>query len=70
MRAIQLAELAYRLLPVARCSALALFYRAVKTYPAIVRDLPWVRIAALALLGDGARKLFLTLTGQRKVVSA
>jgi len=70
VRAIQLAELAYRLLPIARWSALALFYRAVKTYPAIVRDLPWVRIAALALLGDGARKLFLTLTGQRNAVSA
>lgn len=70
VRAIQLSELAYRLLPIARWSALALFYRAVKTYPAISRDLPWGRIAALALLGDGARKLFLTLTGQRKAVSA
>lgn len=70
VRAIQLADLAYRLLPIARWSALALFYRAVKTYPAIARDLPWVRIAALALLGNGARKLFLALTEQRKAVSA
>lgn len=68
--AIQLAELAYRLLPLARWKALALFRRSVATYPAIVSDLPWVRIAALALLGDEARKLFLTLTGQRKAVSA
>ena len=70
VRAIQLAELAYRLLPIARWSALALFRRAVVTYPAIISDLPWVRIAALALLGGGARKLFLKLTGQRKAVSA
>ena len=68
--AIQLAELAYRLLPVARWPALGLFRRAIATYPAITRELPWMRIAALALLGDGARKLFLTLTGQRKAVSA
>jgi hypothetical protein len=70
VRAIQLADLAYRLLPLARWKALALFRRAVATYPAITSDLPWMRIAALALLGDGARKLFLTLTGPCKAVSA
>jgi glycosyltransferase involved in cell wall biosynthesis len=55
--AIQLAELAYRLLPVARWKALAVYRRAFALLPALARLLPWSRIAALFLLGENARKL-------------
>jgi glycosyltransferase involved in cell wall biosynthesis len=65
VRSIQLAELAYRLLPVARWQALALYRRALALHPALVGLLPWPRIAALFLLGEGARKIFLTITGRR-----
>lgn len=65
IQAIQLAELAYRLLPVSRIKAARLYFRAVQTDPAIVGLLPWLRIAALFVLGDGARRIFLALTGGR-----
>lgn len=63
--AVQLADLGYRLLPIDRIFALGLLRRALGQYPALARELPWARIAALAVLGDGARRLFLALTGQR-----
>jgi glycosyltransferase involved in cell wall biosynthesis len=63
--AIQYAELAYRLLPLARWKALGLFRRAFGWYPEIASMLPWPRIAALFLLGNNARKIFLAITGGR-----
>ncbi|MDR3400935.1 MAG: glycosyltransferase [Chthoniobacter sp.] len=57
VQAVQLAELAYRLLPVARWKAAALFGRALKLNPELVSALPWPRIAALFLLGENARKV-------------
>ena len=63
-RAVQLAELAYRLLPVARGSALALYRRAIRLHPAVARDLPWPRLAALLLFGSAARRLYTALTGR------
>jgi len=54
---MQYAELAYRALPVARWKALGLFWRALGHYPQLGGMLPWVRIAALFLLGESARKL-------------
>jgi len=57
IQAVQLAELAYRLLPVARWKAAALFARALKLNPELISALPWPRIAALFLLGEKARAL-------------
>ena len=65
VRAIQLAELAYRLLPIARWKALALFRRAHALHPQLASVLPWPRIAALFLLGENARKLVRAVTGGR-----
>ncbi|EDY19381.1 glycosyl transferase family 2 [Chthoniobacter flavus Ellin428] len=59
---MQHAELAYRTLPVARWKALELFRRALELYPGLGGMLPWVRIAALFLLGENARKLVRRLT--------
>ena len=65
VRAIQLAELAYRLLPLARWKAADLFRRAHILYPELIELLPWSRIAALFLLGENARKIFLAITSGR-----
>src|SRR5688500_4465940 len=61
--AIQLAELAYRLLPIARWRAAALYRRAFALHPPLAGLLPWARIAALFLLGDRARAFYLRLFG-------
>jgi len=63
VRAIQLAELAYRLLPVARWRALGLFRQAYGCHPELAGSLPWARIAALFLLGEKARKIVRAITG-------
>jgi hypothetical protein len=60
--AMQYAELAYRALPVARWKALGLFRRALGLYPQLGGMLPWMRIAALFLMGENARKLVRRLT--------
>jgi glycosyltransferase involved in cell wall biosynthesis len=65
VRSIQLAELAYRLLPLARWLAVGLFRRAHALYPKIASVLPWTRIAALFLLGENARKIVQAVTGGR-----
>ena len=65
VRAMQLAELAYRLLPIARWKALGLFRRAHGLYPQIAGTLPWSRIAALFLLGENSRKIVRAITGGR-----
>ncbi|HEY3902236.1 MAG TPA: glycosyltransferase [Chthoniobacter sp.] len=65
VRAIQLAELAYRLLPLARWRAADLFRRAHILYPELIELLPWSRIAALFLLGENARRIFLAVTSGR-----
>lgn len=62
--AIQYAELAYRTLPVARWKAVGLYRRALGLYPELGRLLPWARIAALFVLGEGARKIVWALTGR------
>jgi glycosyltransferase involved in cell wall biosynthesis len=58
VQAIQLAELAYRLLPMARWPALGLYRRALALHPALAPLLPWMRIVALMFLGQGARSLY------------
>lgn len=65
VQAMQLAELAYRLLPVARWKALALYRRAVALDSAIARTLPWPRLIGLFLLGDRARSFYRALFGPR-----
>lgn len=64
VQAVQLAELAYRLLPIARGSALALYRRALARHPALIRLLPWPRICALLILGENARAIYLRLVGR------
>jgi glycosyltransferase involved in cell wall biosynthesis len=56
--AVQLAELAYRLLPLARGPALRFYRRAVALHPAFAADLPWTRLLALFFLGENARALY------------
>lgn len=63
--AIQLGELAYRLLPVSRGLALRLFVRAFRWHLPVAAAVPWSRALALFLLGDRARTLFLKLTAGR-----
>ena len=62
VRSIQLVELAYRVLPLARWKALKLYLRAIALHSAIVTVLPWMRIGALFLLGERAREIYLALT--------
>jgi glycosyltransferase involved in cell wall biosynthesis len=56
--AIQLAELAYRLLPLARGPALGFYRRALALHPGLAAELPWVRLLALVLFGEKARELY------------
>ncbi len=56
--AIQLAELAYRLLPMSRGRALGLYRRALAWHPALAGELPWARLAALFFFGEKARDLY------------
>lgn len=65
IQAIQLAELAYRLLPVARWPALGLYRRSFTLSPEVARLLPWPRIIALFLLGDRAREIYLRMFGRK-----
>lgn len=65
VQAIQLAELAYRLLPLARWRSLVLYRRALALYAPLLKLLPWRRIIALWLLGDRARDLYLLIFGRR-----
>ena len=64
VRAIQLAELAYRLLPIARWKALPLYRRAFALHPHVASLLPWPRIAALFFLGERARALYVAIFGK------
>jgi len=64
VRAVQLAELAYRLLPFARGPALVLYRRALTLHPALLPLLPWLRIAALLLFGENARAIYLKFFGR------
>ena len=65
VRAMQLSELAYRLLPVARWKAVGLFRRARVLDPEVTRHLPWARVAALFVLGENARRMMRAVTGAR-----
>jgi hypothetical protein len=56
--ALQHERIGYNLLSVARGPALRHLGLAVRSWPPRIFQLPWVRIAALALLGDGARLLY------------
>lgn len=62
--AMQYAELAYRALPVTRGKAVGLFRRAYRLCPELMSELPWMRIAALFFLGEGARKMVRAVTGR------
>ena len=61
--AIQYAELAYRFLPVARWKALGLLRRAHSLSPEIITGMPWLRMAALFVIGEAARNLVRTVRG-------
>ena len=63
--AIQLFELAYRLLPVSRLLALRLFARALRWHLPVAAAVPWPRALALFLLGGQARTLYLRLLTKR-----
>jgi glycosyl transferase family 2 len=61
----QYARIGYNLLPGHRGLAFREFKRAFATYPATVFQLPWTRIAALCLLGDNARSVYLRLAQKK-----
>ncbi len=48
----------YNILQLSRFSGLAEIFRAVRTAPSRIFSMPWIRIAALAVLGDSARRLY------------
>ena len=61
--AVQFCELAYRLLPISGGMALRLYARALYLSPGLFGKLPWVRVCALLLLGDRARRIYLWIQG-------
>jgi hypothetical protein len=67
--AIQLAELAYRLLPLSRTRAFGLYRRALSLHPALAAELPLARLLALFVLGDNARSLYQRLFSRRQSVA-
>jgi glycosyltransferase involved in cell wall biosynthesis len=54
----QLAELAYRLLPLSRRQAFDYYRHALALHPALATELPWKRLLALFILGENARALY------------
>jgi glycosyltransferase involved in cell wall biosynthesis len=56
--AMQMAELAYRLLPVSRRQAFGRYRQALALHPGLAAELPWVRLLALFVLGNHARSLY------------
>ena len=51
-------RIGYNLLTLARRTAFAEFGRALKAWPPAMFNLPWIRIAALTCMGEGARRLY------------
>ena len=51
-------RIGYNLLTLARRTAFAEFGRALKVWPPALFNLPWIRIAALTCMGEGARRLY------------
>ena len=62
--AIQYERIGYNLLSTVRGPAMAQLARAIETWPPRVFSMPWMRIAALALLGDSARAFYERLRGK------
>lgn len=48
----------YNLLALFRTAGIGELFRAIRTAPSRVFSMPWIRIAALAVLGDSARRLY------------
>jgi glycosyltransferase involved in cell wall biosynthesis len=61
--ALQYERIGYNLLPAARRAGLAEIARAIGASPARIFHLPWIRIAALAMLGNSARQVYERLAG-------
>ncbi len=51
-------RIGYNLLTLSRGAGLGELLRAVSIWPPLIFSLPWIRIAALAVLGDSARRLY------------
>lgn len=67
--AMQYERVGYNLLPVARGQGIARIARAVRVWPPRALSLPWVRIVALAIFGDSARRLYERLIPGHKAPS-
>lgn len=64
--ALQYERIGYNLLPVARAAGLCELLRALRVWPPRALALPWVRILAITLLGDSARRLYERLLARQK----
>jgi hypothetical protein len=64
--ALQYERVGYNLLPLARAAGLRELLRAICIWPPRALALPWMRIAAITILGDSARRLYERLTAREK----
>ena len=64
--ALQYERIGYNLLPVSRLQGLREILRAIRLWPPRVLVLPWLRISAIALLGDSARRLYERVFARQK----
>jgi glycosyltransferase involved in cell wall biosynthesis len=63
--ALQYERIGYNLLTTSRRDGLREITRAVRTHPASLFSIPWVRVGALALMGDNVRQIYERVTGAR-----
>lgn len=64
--AIQLSEIAYRLLPIHKRDAVSLYLRAFRLWPGMASSIPWLRVGALWLLGENARDFYRFFSSTRR----
>ena len=66
--ALQFARIAYNLLECDRPAALAAYAHALRTWPRLLAELPWLKIIGLALLGRSARQFHRRISDSKKAL--
>ncbi len=64
---LQFERIGYNLLPASRSAGLRELARAVRIWPPRALAFPWMRIAAITLLGDHARRLYERILARQKI---